>query len=437
MDVLILLSEAVIAYGLVLGAHAFRHKVGLTYFYALIGSITAIMSWVTDAGVQVQVGGVTFLVGSTVFYTSLLLGVFVVYVFDGPRATRVAIYTVVGISIMMPLIALILNFQMTLVSHPEIDRLPTPSFRINTASVLTTLMDLVFLAVAWELLNKSLHKIHYGLRAFATLLGVMWLDVLLFNTGAFIGSPNYWKILQGTLYSRFIISLFAAPILAAYLIWENQRDDTLMEQRPILAILQQLKAVRQELSFAHKEIERRKKAEKELEESRKRLEELAMIDDLTRLYNRRSFRDMAKMEILKSRRYKYELTLLMIDLDRFKTVNDNYGHETGDQVLTALAETTGRVSREIDISGRLGGEEFAILLPNTDVDGGRAVAERFRLAIEKIVIPTPNGNVKVTVSIGVSGLSDGDSLDVLLKKADLAMYEAKRKGRNRVEVYSF
>ena len=101
-EIIILMLEAMIMYFLVLGAHSLRHRFGPVHFYALIGGITAIMSWVTDAGLSVSVGNITFVVGSTVFYTSLLLGVFVVYVFDGPRATRITISTVVGVPIMMP-----------------------------------------------------------------------------------------------------------------------------------------------------------------------------------------------------------------------------------------------------------------------------------------------------------------------------------------------
>lgn len=94
-EVIILIVEAMVVYFLVLWAHSLRHSFGPVHFYALIGGITAIMSWVTDAGLKIQVAGITFVVGSTVFYTSLLLGVFVVYVFDGPRATRIAISTII------------------------------------------------------------------------------------------------------------------------------------------------------------------------------------------------------------------------------------------------------------------------------------------------------------------------------------------------------
>jgi hypothetical protein len=119
-EVLILIIEAMVVYFLVLLAHCLRHRFGPAHFYALIGGITAIMSWVTDAGVSVEVAGVTFIIGSTVFYTSLLLGVFIVYVFDGPRATRIAISTIVGVSAMVPLIAATLHMQMNVIGESRI-----------------------------------------------------------------------------------------------------------------------------------------------------------------------------------------------------------------------------------------------------------------------------------------------------------------------------
>jgi len=124
IELLILIVEAMSVYFLVLWAHSLRNRVGLAPFYALIGGITAVMSWVTDAGVRVEVAGITFMVGSTVFYTSLLLGVFVVYVFDGPRATRIAISTVAGVSIMVPLIAVILHLQLKISGYDSLGMCP-------------------------------------------------------------------------------------------------------------------------------------------------------------------------------------------------------------------------------------------------------------------------------------------------------------------------
>jgi hypothetical protein len=269
---IILIAEALAVYVLVLGAHAVRRRYGLAFFYAIMGGITAIMSWVTDANVYVQIGTLTFMVGSTVFYTALLLGVFVVYVFDGPRATRIAISTVAGVSVMVPIIALILHFQMRIAGHPMMSYVPIPSLRINAASVITTVTDLIFLAISWEFLGKPMLGLHLWMRAFLTLLGVMWLDVILFSTGAFFGSPDYIRIMTGTLASRLAISLFACPILYLYFHWQQTKQGVQIENRPVLAILREMAEIRIELTFAQQEIEHRKRVEAEKEAIIKQLE---------------------------------------------------------------------------------------------------------------------------------------------------------------------
>ncbi|MBU1053996.1 MAG: VUT family protein [Proteobacteria bacterium] len=271
-EVTILIIEAMAVYFLVLLAHSLRHRFGSVHFYALIGGITAVMSWITDAGVTIYVSGITFVVGSTVFYTSLLLGVFVIYVFDGPRSTRIAISTIVGISLIIPVITVCLHMQMGLIGNAEIPYVPLPSLRINAASVAATLIDLVFLAMAWEYLGKPNLNLKLWLRAFLTLLGVMWLDVILFTTAAFAGTHEYLSIMKGTLISRFIISVFAFPFLYFYLYWQNKKPGIQIENRPVLAILKQVADIELELSEAQQEIERRKKAEKELDKAIQELE---------------------------------------------------------------------------------------------------------------------------------------------------------------------
>jgi uncharacterized PurR-regulated membrane protein YhhQ (DUF165 family) len=264
-EALVLIIEAMIIYFLVLWAHSLRHRFGLAHFYALMGGITAVMSWITDAGVKVELLGITFMVGSTVFYTALLLGVFVVYVFDGPRATRIAISTVIGVSAMVPMIALVLHFQMKISGHTPLGYIPMPSLRINMASVIATLMDLIFLAICWEYLGKNKLQLNLWFRSFTTLLGVMWLDVVLFATGAFFPGSSYVSIMTGTLLSRLIISVFACPFLWLYLSWQNIKKGIEIENRPVLSILKQVAEIEHELTLAQQEIERRKKVEKEKE----------------------------------------------------------------------------------------------------------------------------------------------------------------------------
>lgn len=263
-ELLILISEAIIVYFLVLWAHSLRNRLGLAHFYALIGSLTAVMVWVTDAGVRVNIPGVSFMVGSTVFYTALLLGVFVVYVFDGPRATRIAISTIIGVSVMVPLATLVLHWQIRL-ADPEmrVNYFPPQSLRIYSASIFAAFADLVFLAIAWEILGKPRFNVRLWVRAFLTLLGVLWLDVVLFATGAFAGTPGYLQIMTGTFVSRLVISLFAFPFLYLYIAWQNGKHGMEIENRPVLAILKEVTKVRLELSLAQREIERRKEVERE------------------------------------------------------------------------------------------------------------------------------------------------------------------------------
>ncbi len=266
-NILILITEALSVYLLVLFSHSLRHKFGLYHFYALIGGITAVMSWVTDAGIKVEAFGITFLVGSTVFYTSLLLSVFVIYVFDGIKATRIAISTIIVVSILVPIISVVINTQLQLSDVPPLASIPMPSLRINSASIFTTAVDLIFLAIAWEYLGNLKFNISLWLRSYITLLGVMWLDVVLFNILAFGGEPDFSYIIQGTLISRFIISLFAFPFLMIYVYWQNTKQNIESESRPILSILKQVAEIKHELNLAKKEIEQRREIENAIRES--------------------------------------------------------------------------------------------------------------------------------------------------------------------------
>ncbi len=171
---------------------------------------------------------------------------------------------------------------------------------------------------------------------------------------------------------------------------------------------------------------------------RKRMEEelrrLATTDALTGALNRRRFIELADQEVARSRRYGHELCVMMLDADHFKNVNDTHGHQTGDDVLKALSATARAQLRDSDEFGRYGGEEFALALPETNIETAMDVAERIRVALAALEIPTADGGrLTVTVSIGVAMLSDDDAdVHAALDRADQALYRAKEGGRNRV-----
>lgn len=169
-----------------------------------------------------------------------------------------------------------------------------------------------------------------------------------------------------------------------------------------------------------------------------RLRELSMQDGLTRLLNRRTVRMRLDEEIGRAQRYAHPLSLVLLDLDHFKSINDTYGHPAGDAVLLDLAELLRERGRAADIAGRYGGEEFVLVFPETSLEAARAAAERLRVAIESRPTVLPDGyELHVTSSFGVAALSDfpfpeDASSDDLLGLADQRLYQAKDNGRNRV-----
>lgn len=163
---------------------------------------------------------------------------------------------------------------------------------------------------------------------------------------------------------------------------------------------------------------------------------LAMTDDLTNTFNRRHLFDLGEREFSRAQRYNRPLSVVMLDIDDFKVVNDTHGHAVGDQILRMVAERCRANIREVDILGRYGGEEFTIVLPEAGVSEAFSIAERLRKHIAIMPMTTTAGPVKITISLGAAGLSaDTPNLMKLIDCADIAMYEAKRSGRNAVCVY--
>jgi diguanylate cyclase (GGDEF)-like protein len=170
-----------------------------------------------------------------------------------------------------------------------------------------------------------------------------------------------------------------------------------------------------------------------LADANRALHKLATTDVLTDLMNRRSFMERGNAEVARARRYRSDLSMLLIDADHFKKVNDTYGHAGGDEVLKALADHARHIVREMDFVGRLGGEEFAICLPETALEGAMIVADRLRERVAVHPVPFEDKSISVTISLGVAEIAQGDGeVAPLLQRADMALYEAKAKGRNRV-----
>jgi len=178
-----------------------------------------------------------------------------------------------------------------------------------------------------------------------------------------------------------------------------------------------------------------KSLQDELKKANELLKRLTNIDHLTNLFNRRYLAEILDGEFFRARRNNEYLSLIIVDIDYFKKVNDTYGHQNGDIVLAAVASLAQRQLRAYDSAARYGGEEFVLVIPGTSLAGGVMVAERLRESVLEFVFPPPMEDLTVTVSAGVATYPSPniDSIDSLFRQADEALYRAKQTGRNRVE----
>jgi diguanylate cyclase (GGDEF)-like protein/PAS domain S-box-containing protein len=238
-----------------------------------------------------------------------------------------------------------------------------------------------------------------------------------------ITTHEYWKPYKGLALKAGLASCWSEPIISSvgkvlgtFAIYHKEIKSPTSSDIERISFAANLAAIAIENRNARKELEHR-----------------AYSDYLTDLSNRRYFIEQAEIELSRQNRYSGELSLLMFDIDFFKKINDTYGHNVGDLVLQKIANISRMTLRDIDILGRIGGEEFAVLLPQTNLEDSIRVAQRMRIEISNTQIVLNNGEiVTFTASFGVVTANEKSTIDDLLIKADKALYKAKDSGRNRV-----
>ncbi|WP_417775891.1 diguanylate cyclase [Stutzerimonas xanthomarina] len=175
---------------------------------------------------------------------------------------------------------------------------------------------------------------------------------------------------------------------------------------------------------------------RQLQAANQELQRLSSTDRLTGLFNRGHWEEMLRQDYARHRRYERNAALVMFDIDHFKKINDSYGHQAGDAVIQQTAELVRQSMRDADIAGRYGGEEFVVLLPDTDSEGALTFAERLRQSIEAHEVVHDGHSIRFTVSLGIADLSEPTSgYAQLIERADNALYSSKAAGRNQVTLY--
>jgi len=210
---------------------------------------------------------------------------------------------------------------------------------------------------------------------------------------------------------------------------EKGASDFMLKPIGIKELMIRVKRVQRERAI----LSERNQAEALLRESEKRYQELSITDNLTQLFNSRQFYNQITAEIERTNRYNHHLTLLMMDIDNFKQYNDTFGHLEGDNVLVRFADVVRSCLRRTDLAYRYGGEEFVIVLPDTEGEQGVITAERIRQEFKKEVFsPKPGKTIRVTVSTGIAQYQSGEELSSFIRRADMNMYRAKEKGKDQV-----
>jgi diguanylate cyclase (GGDEF)-like protein len=262
--------------------------------------------------------------------------------------------------------------------------------------------------------------IRFGVRGTASiglLIAAITITASVHGLGPLVASRPGVTVL---LVQEFLAVLVLSSLALAALLQELTRNEA------------DLRAASDALDRLNRELETRVEARThELQLANQHLEELASIDALTGASNRRHFLAQARTEISRAKRLGLSLSVIMLDIDFFKTINDRFGHEIGDKVLVALATTIHAALRSSDIFARLGGEEFIVMLPGQGLSDALQTAERLRLLVEQDEVA--GCPAQITVSSGVAGLeTEADEIDDLLRRADQGLYQAKNLGRNQV-----
>ena len=242
-----------------------------------------------------------------------------------------------------------------------------------------------------------------------------------------IMNHEYWKPYRGLAQKAKIGACWSEPIVSST--GKVLGTFAIYHSKPTTPSLVDIERISFAANLAAIAIENRK--------ARLELEHRAYSDYLTGLANRRYFIEQAELELSRHQRHGGDISLMMFDIDLFKQINDKYGHNIGDSVLQKVAQVSREILRDIDLIGRIGGEEFAVLLPQTSSSKAFMIAERLRIAISKAEVIFDKGVVSnFTASFGVIDANNSKNIDEVLIQADLALYKAKESGRNRVCVFT-
>jgi diguanylate cyclase (GGDEF)-like protein len=412
----LLVLEATVMATLVLALFRVRSVLGLSPLYIVMGGFQYL-----EATLSVQVElwpGFVLYPGSSVMFTANLFAVLLVYLKEDATEARKLVYGLVLANAGLTLVSLLVSAHFVLPGGGVNGSAAIGAGEfVNNAKVATVgaallLVDVIGIILVYELISR--HVSSFYLRIVSSLLIIVAFDNLLFVSVLTANTPGFWQAMINGMRAKTGATFFYATALWCYVRFIEPRGVTAGEGD--VADVFQLLTYRQKYELARRRM---------------------IHDTLTGLYNRLHFDEVVPQALAHARRYEEPLSLMIIDGDHFKSINDRFSHLEGDRVLTLMGDTLGAEVRAADIACRYGGDEFVILLPRTDAEDALALASRVQVRLRETCAfatpPYPWGTITVTVGVACYP-ADGDfeSVEELVRFADMRLYEGKRAGGNMV-----
>jgi diguanylate cyclase (GGDEF)-like protein len=415
-QLLVLGAEALLVCGLLLVFFSLRTRFGNAPLYITLGGFQHLQTLLA-ATLYIEIfPGVVITPGSTILFTATLFAVLLVYIREDAAQTRSLIVGIVAANLTISLFIWLATFHMgsdllfgTGFTSEHLLNWSMRAFVIGTA---TLILDVILIIVLYEFFFRVFPRFLLA-RISAAMLVVVVVDTMLFVTASFYGSENLSRILFSGIVGKSSVAILYSVLLTSYL-WStrpSKADGNAVEERhhDLFHIL----TYKQRFEL--------------LEEESKR-------DGLTGLFNRRFFDDNMLRELNRAQRLTHSLNLVLIDIDHFKSVNDNYGHQAGDQIIKALADSMKSAFRAADIPCRYGGEEFAVIMPDSSIAAASQATERLQEDFTAMCIARelPGADV-TTFTAGIANYPvDASTVDELIGRADQRLYKGKERGRNQV-----
>jgi diguanylate cyclase (GGDEF)-like protein len=409
-------AEAAVIAALVLALFRLRSRLGLAPLYVTIGAFQYFQLVLTPALVVEYSTGLLISPAAVLFIASLF-AILVVYLWEDAVGARKLIYGIVLANVCLAILSILFGLHLDLPGTRNIFNLPyamlLQNVRIMMVGAAVIFLDVILIILVYEALGRLLRRFLF-IRLFASMAIVLVVDTVLFVSGSFGGQAVLAPFLVSGLMIKPGMSAVYALALVLYLRFVEHPGGTTESHGGAVRDVFHTLTYREK--YEHAQL-------------------LANKDSLTELFNRRYFDSLLPNELERAKRYKRPTTLLVVDIDRFKQINDEYGHQEGDRVLQLLGETLKDSIRSADVACRIGGEEFAVILPYASLQKGIEVGQRIRalLASRCHAAELSLSADRVTVTIGVaSSPSETVIADDLLRLADRRLYLGKQRGRDQV-----